>query len=412
MLLAAGCADLDECGDSALDPAPRCERGAGSLPNPILPAGTGNPTMPVDHILVIMQENHSFDTYLGRLNAPELYGTAVDGITPAMANADALGKKVFAFHSRTLCVKDTDHSWDAEHDTWNQGRLDRFVLRNGSKAMAYFDSSDLPYYYALANSFAIADRYFASVLGPTFPNRFFLLTGTAFGHVKNDKPKSSAQFAQKTIFDVLDAYGVTWKYYTDGYDYLSLFQPVWKRSAAKRGTTSDYERDLASGALPQVTFLDSSVDEHPPENIQLGQSWVAARVNALMASPAWDSSVLFLTYDENGGFFDHVPPPKACAPDPIAPPKGKEIRCGGYERYGLRVPLIAISPYAKRHYVSHVAYDHSSILKFIETRFNLPALTARDANADAMLDLFDFERPQASLPELPSAEPDARRACP
>jgi phospholipase C len=139
--------------------------------------------------------------------------------------------------------------------------------------------------------------------------------------------------------------------------------------------------------------------------MQVGQHWVWQQVDALVKSPAWKSSALFLTYDEHGGLYDHVAPPPACAPDSTAPKEHPEI--GGFDRLGFRVPLVVISPYAKRHFVSHVVHSHTSILRFVEAKFDLPAFTARDANSDAMLDLFDFASPDFSVPSFPEPPVDS-----
>ena len=178
--------------------------------------------------------------------------------------------------------------------------------------------------------------------------------------------------------------------------------------------------DAQNGTLPQVAFVDPSFvgegenDEHPPTNIQLGQAFTAKIIKALMSGPAWQSTVIFLTYDEHGGYFDHVPPPAACTPDDIPPMLQPGDEPGAFDRYGIRVPVVAISPFSKRNYVSHRVYDHTSILRFIETRFDLPALTRRDANADPMLDFFDFaDPPFVKPPSLPAATVDpSHTECP
>jgi len=380
-----------------------CPNAAGFLPKPQVKAGTPNPDIPLRHIIVIMQENHSFDTYFGRLNQARYYGSRVDGVSEQMSNPDTNGKSVNVYHQPKLCVEDPDHQESSMRESWDNGKNDGFAKSGGLGAMGYFDQRDLPFYYTLANSFAIADRYFCSMLGPTFPNRFFLLTGTAFGHSDNTYPDGPTQFAQKTIFDVLDQYGISWRYYTDYSGnfsgepgYVSLFHPLLARDRAKIGTVADYAKDMSSEHFPTVAFIDANEwlgeDEHPSADIQIGQAWVAARIQTLLKSPLWKDSVLFLTYDENGGFYDHVAPPPACAPDDIHPED--------YSVYGFRVPFLAISPYVKHHYVSHAIYDHTSILKFIETKFNLPSLTRRDANANSLLDLFDFKHPQFEVPKL------------
>ncbi len=389
-----------------LNDVPDCSRSSGALPNPSVAAGTPDSSNPIEHVVVVMQENNSFDHYFGRLNVAGYEGQ-VDGITPEHSNPDAHGKNVFAFHEDKMCVIDLGHNWKAMHDTWDGGKNDKFAQLNGHRSLGYYEAADLPYYYALANQFAIGDRYFCSSLTQTYPNRFFLLAATAFGHVKNDTPKTSDEFSQKTIFDTLDQYGVSWKYYTDSPGYLSLFHPLKAKDHAKFAKIDEYRTDLNAGKLPSVVFLDSDwedgEDEHPDADTRVGMSWVAARINELMQSPAWATSALFLTYDEAGGFSDHVAPPAACKPDEIAPNIPQGWPAGAYDRLGFRVPFVAVSPYARHHYVSHVTYDHTSILRFIENKWNLPALTRRDANAEGLIDLFDFKHPDLTVPSLPEA---------
>lgn len=404
-----------------------CERKMGSLPNPNFEPGTPNPKIPIGTIVVVMQENHSFDNYFGRLNQQEYYGDEIDGVREHMFNLDVDDRKHHVTHSENLCLPDPEHDWEKMHNSWSQGTLAGFVKTNGPVAMAYYDQRELPYYYALANTFATADRYFSSVLGPTYPNRYFMYAATAFGNTTNEEPKKPSEFSQRTIFDVLTYYGITWKYYSDwtymnGSGYISLFSSVRRREdietentklPAHFATIDDYHRDAAAGDLPEVVFLDSMFDkedEHPEANVQVGQAWTAGVIRSLMKSPQWDNSVLFLTYDEAGGFYDHVAPPLACLPDNIRPIKDVED-FGGFDHYGFRVPFVVVSPFAKRHYVSHEIHDHTSILKFIETKFNLPALTRRDANADALDDFFQFDRPDFSIPELPLGRVDPNGVC-
>jgi len=390
--------------------AENCLRPPGLLPNPSLPAGTKNPDMPLEHVVVIMQENHSFDQYFGKLNQEKFYGSQVDGLKDEFYNIGLFNKKYFVNQSKTLCLKDPKHQWKDEHSAWNEGKNDGFARgpgfgRDSNFVMAYFDDSDLPYYYSLANQFAISDRYFSSGLVSTMPNRYFLYAGTAFGKTNN----SGGDFKQKTIFEVLNQFKITWKYYTDDKGYLYLFQPFYNKNKAMMKTIVDYENDLKNNNLPQIVFLDApwdTEDEHPHANIQLGQLWTAKRIQSLMESTYWAASALFLTYDENGGFFDHVPPPTACLPDNIKTGKSDQ-----YDRYGFRVPFVVVSPFAKRHYVSHEVSDHTSILKFIETLFNLPALTRRDANAHDLMDFFDFSNPKYEIEKILPAIIDENRKC-
>ncbi len=382
-----------------------CMRIAGTLPRLDVRAGTADPKIPIEHTIVLMQENHSFDHYFGKLMHENFYGSEVDGLSADMKNLDAKGDLVLVHHETSLCSENPKHDWDAMHSGWNNGKNDQFVINSGKRAIAYYNQNDLNFYYALANRFAISDRYFSSTMTQTFPNRFFMMTGTSFGHIKNDLPIQSFGYDQKTIFEVLNKHGISWKYYRNGLGYLYLFTNFYFKNLKHVAPVSDFAKDLQSGRLPQVVFIDSDMDgqdEHSPGNIQTGQAFVAEQVSALVRSSYWKSSVLFFTYDEAGGFFDHVSPPSACKPDSIEPKLTTKNKFkGSFDQYGFRVPFVAVSPFAKPHYVSHVTHDHTSILKFIETKYNLPALTARDANADDLMDVFDFDHPHYEV-QLPA----------
>jgi phospholipase C len=364
----------------------------------------------VNHILVLMQENRSADTYLGQLNA---YGQPAYEAEPTTGNPDPLNPPnvIVPFHKTTLCeTSDLNHSWNGTHQEFNGGAMDGFLAANnstsdnadpldptGSRAMGYYNQTDLPFYYALYNTFATADRYFSSVLSQTFPNRFFLLAGTSFGHIRNDNPPFGG-FKQKTIFNLMGLAGISWKIYYEQVPFGNFFRYVQQHYDGHVFPISQYYADVAADNLPQVSFIDPILigdknvedDEHPPANVQLGQRFVYKVVNRLEKSPSWHDSVLFVTYDEHGGFYDHVAPPPAVDPDGIPPMLQPGDTVAGCDRLGIRVPVVAVSPFSKPHYVSHTTYDHTSILKFIETRFNLPSLTARDAAADPMLDMFLF----------------------
>jgi phospholipase C len=398
---------------------PDCSRPAGDRPDPSAPAGTPNEAIPIQHVFVIMQENHSFDNFFGRLNVNGYEGQ-VDGVVPeTMGNPDTDGSIIHPFHLGPYCVKDTEHSWNASHLQYDEGRMDGFIQTNngaagdGYRAMGYYDQADMPYLYALANRFAIGDRYFSSVLGPTYPNRYYMYTATSFGTLRNRLPAPFVGNNQKTIFDVLSENGISWRYYYTDVPAIILLQPTYWKHLGHIRSVLEYKHDLHRKNLPSVIFVEQSMlagDEHPPGDFQTSQHAVAKRINQLLDSPYWDRSVLFLTYDEHGGYYDHVAPPPACAPDEIPPElDGTDTFNARFDRYGMRVPFVAVSPYVRRHYVSHVTYDHTSILRFIETKFNLPALTRRDANADPMLDLFDFEHPDASVPRLPPAAIDWKK---
>ncbi len=391
--------------------------------------------LPVNHIVVLMQENRSADSYLGHLNALQPDYEA----EPSSGNPDPLnptGPPIVPFHKTVYCESsDLNHSWNGEHQSYDNGAMDGFTAANdinsanadpndpnGSRTMGYYDQTDLPFYYGLYSTFATNDRYFQSVLSQTFPNRFYLYAGTSAGVIRNDVSGST----QKSIFELLDANFVDWKVYTAQYP-LSfpsiLFKYVQDHAAQHVFPIDQYYTDAASGHLPSVSFVDprfldsptEESDEHPVSNVQVGQKFVSDVVNALMQSPNWHDSAMFLTYDENGGFYDHVPPPAAPKPDNIPPNLKPGDVPGAFDRYGFRVPVAVISPYSKPAYVSHVVDDHTSILRFIEMRFGLPALTNRDANADPMGDMFDFSKPHfATPPTLPEAviDPGQLAACP
>jgi len=378
----------------------------------------------IDHVVVVMQENRSYDSYFAQLHAQ---GQPASPLEPLGGNPSPTGgPPIRPFLETTQCeVADLHHTWNDAHREWDGGRMDGFTLANvdradptGRRAMGYYDKSILPFYNGIANEFAVADHYFASTLAQSDPNRFFLLAGTAFGHIRNDAPPAGG-FNQPTVFRLLDAAHVTWKLYKIDSSVALMFSDV-RRDATHVVPISQYYSDASNGTLPQVAFVESRgsgdvnvrSDEHPPANVQIGQRFVHDVAEALVRSPDWSSAAMFLTYDEHGGFYDHVKPPAAPEPDGIAPmPPPREP--GTFDTYGIRVPAIVISPFAKKHFVSHTVYDHTSILRFIETRFGLPALTRRDAAADPMLGMFDFTTVSHRSPLLPAApiDPNGVKAC-
>ncbi len=404
-----------------------CFYRAGALPAET--QGRSHPSgaaIPIDHIVVLMQENRSFDHYFQKL--PEYGQPDVEVAPPGFANSDAAGHRIAPFHQGQYCFVDTVHSWADVHNQINGGKMDGFVstseghhedplpagsppeLLSGARAMGYYDESDIPFYYWLASEFAIADHYHSSVPGPTLPNRLFLFAGTSFGSIRNEVVQ-----ADRTIFDTLTTRGVDFRIYADWTPGAQLYAADSTDYAAYIRPTSSLLTDIENGILPSVAFVDpilghhgfQPTDEHPPAMAPVGEAYVANLVQALTKSSAWPSTAMFLVYDEHGGLFDHVPPPAACVPDfhtsvlrPGDPP-------AAFDRLGVRVPFIAISPFAKKHFVGHHVYDHTSILRFIEARFVLPALTMRDANAEAPWELFDFDgAPHAVPPEFVVPTPD------
>jgi phospholipase C len=392
----------------------RVPRPPGSLPNPKLPAGTD--TIPqVEHIVVLMMENHSYDNRLGMLFRPGADGFRTGkNRLPTASNPYPNGQIQHAFRMPTTCQLSARPSqeWTASHNAYDNGRNDGFVRTPidpltteivGGVAMGYWQAEDQPFYYSLYRQFPIADRYFCSVLGQTYPNRRYLLAATSIGQIDDTTPALTDYPANGTIFDELDKHGITWKDYFSTTSSLELFPPLYfKNNGTKILPIGDFFTDAAAGALPNYCLVEpdySNQSEENPQNIAVGEEFAASVVNAVINGPAWDRTALLLTYDEHGGYYDHVPPPAAIAPDSIGPTLlPGENGFDGFHRYGFRVPFALVSPWARRNFVSHEVYDHTSILKLVETKWNLPALTYRDANAAAMLDMLDLRRPSFATP--------------
>src|SRR5258708_25035746 len=463
------------------------------------------------HIIVLMQETHSFDNYSGALayapaspyHAPRREDgddrdarsggcragdhACRDGLTGRRApagdracsnvNRDDDGSLVFAFHDSRRCVApDLDQGWANTHreanfnhpnDTLFQSLLDGFVLINDQteqidkggenatddQTMAFYTQNEIPFYYDLAQKFAVNDRYFSSVLGPTFPNRSYLLAATSFGHLTTADsfpPPGSGGFKPitGTIFDLMEKHGVTWADYFQDVPQGGSFRPFPAPIDPHFLPLPVFLGQLAGAPglppLPQVSFVDPNLgvlgitkenDEHPPTDIQRGQAFVSRVVNAMRNSPFWKDSIILFTYDEHGGFYDHIAPPRArqghapnpdginpgqCAdlsnpPTSLQPGKGAECSTNllsktdttvkdaadlcpqfaldptgsfppgsaTFDQYGIRVPFVATPPFSKSSYVSHTVGDHTSILALIEKVFMTPAVAHGDDNDDA-----------------------------
>ena len=459
--------------DAAAVQRAACAFERGDMPAQTLGASTPIDTqVPIDTIVVVMMENRSFDSMFGRLNE---YGSRSDvrepppgASNPAQAadwevdasvgeaeggadggesdgggadgGAAEAGAQTFPWsHATGLCLADPDHSWRGQHWAWDNGLNDGFYAENngrtdpgstftgaqslldGERAMWWYDQSDIPFDYQLANRFAIADNYFCSLLGPTGPNRDYLMAATSFGLTYNTLVSGLPPDVVDNVVvtDELEQRGISWGTYGDGT--TSLASVLGLSSGDRYPQTirfafADFVSHAAAGTLPQVAWVDPNVgladgevtnnDDHPPADIQIGSQFLSQVYQAVTTSPQWAHLALFITWDENGGEYDHVPPPPACKPDDTPPQlTGTDVGvAGGFNRYGFRVPLIVVSPYAKTSYASHNVYDHTSIARFIEAKFKIPALTARDANADALMDLFDFTDPPAfaTPPSIPA----------
>ena len=392
----------------------------GSAPPPPPPPGD---LSNIKHIFFMLQENRSFDNYFGKMGdyrAQRGFNDPFDGIPANVSAPDYSGtKNVAPFHFQTVCHENLSPGWNESHYDLHGGKMDYFMKTTGSvkstidpqgtRAMGYYDWTDLPYYYELAFQFGTSDRFFAPMLGPTIPNRMYMFTGTSFGNVRPVSAPSGG-FTQKTIFEAMDDAGVSWRYYyQDNSVFLAQFS-IWQKDQGKVRNISSYYTDIQSpSTLPSVIFIerasDSGLDEHPTKNVQTGSARVKQIIDALMASPTWASSVFIWSMDEPGGLYDHYNPPAEVKPDGIAPIlKSTDIKAD-FNQYGMRIPLIVASPWTKPHYVSHTPMDLTAILKLIEVRFNVPALTARDANSADMTEFFDFTNPAHLTPPPLPAQP-------
>jgi phospholipase C len=327
---------------------------------------------PIKHVIVDMQENRSFDHYYGF--APFAGGY---GVPRGYSQPDGNGGSVSPYHFTSLSTSDIGHSWNATHGEWDSGKMDGFYTTDGINCLGYYTAADLPFYYSLFETSTLCANYFCSQLGPTWPNRFYLASGTS-GGITTNGIWGFGVFDYPMILDLLEAAGVTWKVYNIGWDSVPfgntdnvfVFWKRWANDQRTRGSKGGYLNDLDLGRLPQVSFIIPSFargwDEHPPADISVGMGIQQELITALQQSSAWPSSAYILTYDEAGGYFDHVAP--------------RQLDAFGL---GIRVPTWVISPWAKPRHLEGTVYEHSSILKFIETNFGLPTLASVNHQFDS-----------------------------
>ena len=384
---------------------------------------------------------------------------------PADCTEDSSSPNVTSYHLITQCIENPSPSWNESHQDWNltepisttpllngyvyTGAHDArnnnppFYDTNGIRVMGYYEDVDLNYYYYMASQFAISDRWFSPVMSRTQPNRDYLIAATSQGYVYPIGTDSGDQnlLSATPIFEELQNAGISWKIYVNPADsacssnptpqclltlsYIQNFQ--WGQTVPQNYPNNlvpiqQYFTDLQNGTLPQVAMIEpaysAGLDEHGsdsdqyPVDIQLGAQYVESLINALMTSSSWKDSAFILTYDEAGGIYDHVAPQAAVSPDGIKPVdlEPGDICTGNtgpncdFIYTGYRVPLIVISPYAKKHYVNHNVADYTAILKLIETRFNVAALTKRDAAQINMTQFFNFNFPPWMTPPNPPAQ--------
>jgi len=354
---------------------------------------------PIKHVIVIVQENHTFDNYFGTY-------PGVNGIYNVKAKANSSGGppvvEPYPFASAVL-KGNLNNSWTAAHDAYDNGKMDGFVAAQNDTdvAMGYYDYRLIPYYWDYAAQYVLFDNFFSSVMGPSLPNHLYLVAGQSGGLVLDSRfgvfnfqsqSVKSDDFEFESVVNELEAAHVSWRYYAGGEGFLNNWNPLPAFPYVENNEslvtdiwdTGQFVNDLKNGSLPSVSWVmpDSDfVSEEPPANVTSGERTVVSEINAVMSSQYWNSTAIFLTWDDWGGFYDHVPPPQV-----------------DQYGYGFRVPLIILSPYAKQGYVDNTQGDFTSILKFIETDFNLPSLTSRDAAANDLYGAFDFsQKPRAPL---------------
>jgi phospholipase C len=354
---------------------------------------------PIKHVIVILEENHTFDNYFGTY-------PGVNGIYNVKAMPDEPGGPPavapYLFTSPVLKAN-LNNSWTAAHDAYDNGSMNGFIsAQNGSDVtMGYYDYHLIPYYWDYATQYTLFDNFFSSVMGPSLPNHLYLLAGQS-GGLTIDSRYGVFNFSSSTVrsddfefesaINELEAAHVSWRYYAGGSGFLNNWNPLPAFPYVANNQSLDdnvvetgqFVNDLKNGSLPSVSWVmpDSDiVSEEPPANVTLGEQTVVSEINAVMNSQYWNSTAIFLTWDDWGGFYDHVPPPRV-----------------DQYGYGFRVPLLVISPYARQGFVDNTQGDFTSVLKFIETDFGLGSLSSRDAKANDLYSAFDFtQAPRAPL---------------
>ena len=423
------------------------------------PAGCAKIT-DIDHVVIIIQENRSFDHYFGSYRGVRGFSeksAAFQQPDPSNNSVPPLGS-LLPFHldmaqANAACTPDITHDWVPQHQSWDNGAMDGFVTSrlpiNSSDAiltMGYYTRADLPFYYAVADAFTICDNYFCSVIGPTDPNRLYTMAASLDPDGKNGGPLLQSLVTNKSVLqgrltyttmpEQLQSSGISWKVYSSPdssilggllsnnvLSYFKNFQdpasPLYQ-NAFVPSFPVDFLADALAGNLPQVSWvIPSALDsEHPPSPSLFGESTLSAIVSALTSNPVqWAKTALFATYDENGGFFDHVPPVTAplgtpgeyvtapAFPDPTVVGNPPIL---GPIGLGFRVPMLIISPFSRGGFVSSDLFDHTSVLRFLETRFGaeVPNLSAwRRATVGDMTSAFNFSEPDRSIPNLPATLP-------
>lgn len=388
---------LKGLGAAALTPlVPGCVTTEDEVPFELLESIREN----VDVVVLLMMENRSFDHYFGAMKLVE-GREEVDGLDDGMSNPHPDGGDVLQHPADANCVADPPHGWNASHTQWGEGECDGFVAahaaRHGAdeahRVMGWFDRDMLSASYTLADHYAVCQRWFCSLMTSTWPNRFYSLAAQSGGNKSNTLPEDDFP----SIFDRLDDVGRLWRTYFSNAPF-SVLLPQTLFDESQFRPIDDFYDHAESGVLPDFTLLEPIYgrnDDHPPAHPLAGQILIASVYDALSRSPQWERSLLIVTYDEHGGWFDHVSPPTA--PDERAE--------DGFDQLGFRVPSLVIGPWVKQGHVSDTVYDHTSVLAFLHTLYGTEPLTLRDAAANDLTDLFDAERLAAGQPAAPVTLP-------
>jgi phospholipase C len=404
-------------------PPARAGQGTGEAPS--LGTGPHAPRTPIKHFITLMQENHSFDNYFGTY-------PGADGIPPGVCipfdNKDPKGGCVPPTHLGNRSITDLGHTRPVFKAEYNNGRMDGFISafrrqgQSGQHAMGYYDDRDIPYYWNIADNYVLFDRFFTSAGAGSVWNHMFWVTGTP-GNPEDDSIPPGGFGDLPTIFDRLEQAGVSWRFYVQNYDPTINFRTIRTAEKGERASQviwvpllsyaryiddpklrshivplDEYYKDVASGTLPAVSYIvPSGASEHPPGRIQAGERFVRSLLNALASSRSWSDTAFTWTYDDWGGWYDHVKPPQV---DEYG--------------YGFRAPALVVSAYARRGHIDHTQLDFTSILKFIEENWNLRPLAKRDAAANSIGVAFDFRagpRPPEyiSTVRVPPRPPEGRR---
>ncbi|MFO0662859.1 MAG: alkaline phosphatase family protein [Polyangiaceae bacterium] len=413
LLAAAGCGSSDipaDGSDAGTSPSPiptgTASADAGSPPSS--DAGTdADPVVSgadlladIDTIVVLMMENRSFDHFLGALKQDATYKNkaAVAGLTGSESNLNSQGQPVVVHKLLDFTPEDPPHNWDPVHSQWNNGKLDGFVKAHAgpseSDVMGFHDRSQLPFYYWLADNYTVFDHWHSSVLGPTWPNRYYLHACTSVG-IKSNLPVFAN--VPDTIWERMAQKGLSFTNYYAGI--VSWYTGAFAVKVPKLHPVKKIDAffdDAKFGRLPNLVVIDpdfQSNDDHPDHDIQRGQAFVASIYKALAESPQWSKCLLLITYDEHGGFFDHVPPPAVTDPNP------------DFGNLGIRVPAFAVGPTVRRGHLSQKTFDHCAVAKTLKTRYGIASLGPRMDSAEDITSVLEpkfYKKPQAPASGMPT----------